>query len=285
MTTNRFNIPEVFVRSMESMAHTTGGAQYSVTQLIDSAQIAHLKRKHEASLVEDVNDLAASWMGSAIHEILADSVDSKGGEMAEKRFHSTLGSHSLSGSMDVLSPLSQGSDRFKISDYKTTSVASYMHNMEGKAEHIAQLNMYRWLCERNGISVDELEIIFVLKDWSKIAGKRTSNYPDAFVKVLPIEPWTLEYTQTYIEGRIKAHTAPVPEPCTKEEQWRSETRYAVVKPGAKRATKLCNTRTEAMSYINENMLIADIEDRPGRATRCEDYCPVRDFCEQRKGEQ
>ena len=68
-------------------------------------------------------------------------------------------------------------------------------------------------------------------------------------------------------------------PCSEKERWYSPTQYAVMKPGAKRATRCLDTYQEAEKYgIENNITEYTIEDRGADNTRCKFYCELKEFC-------
>ena len=66
--------------------------------------------------------------------------------------------------------------------------------------------------------------------------------------------------------------------CSEEERWASPTLYAVMKQGRKSAVKICSTAEEAQALIDTDVEHLYLEVRPGVSRRCEDYCPVAQFC-------
>ena len=283
--TNRHNIPKVFENFEKANEHTAGGADISVTALIDAPQIAHLSRLHEAELTEDVGDGILRLLGTAIHHVL--EVGCEVTDIVEMRFHAEVDGMKISGQVDRLEILNAGEPepiRCNLQDWKTTSCKTMAHNPEGKESWINQVNVYNYLAWANGLDIEKLEIVAIFRDWAKAGARGQENYPDCAVGVIPITMWPIEETKKYIEWRVSLHSAIVPAECTLEDKWQSKPTYAVVKPGNKRATKVFNSEFEAQSFINEKMLLAEIEERPGRAMRCEAYCPVNQFCDQYKRE-
>jgi hypothetical protein len=69
-------------------------------------------------------------------------------------------------------------------------------------------------------------------------------------------------------------------PCTPEERWERPTRYALMKKGRKRAIKLYDTEEDANGAVKEKDHY--VEYRKGESVRCENYCPVKEFCNQYK---
>ena len=66
-------------------------------------------------------------------------------------------------------------------------------------------------------------------------------------------------------------------PCSKEERWATEDKWAIMKAGRKTALKVCSSEEEAKSLM-ETMGGTDIEFRQGESKKCSDYCTVCQFC-------
>ena len=50
--------------------YSSGGADYSVTTLLDPARVVHLKKRHEKNVNLFIQDLYHSWSGTAAHNYL-----------------------------------------------------------------------------------------------------------------------------------------------------------------------------------------------------------------------
>ena len=178
-------------------------------------------------------------------------------------------------------------------DYKTTGVWTYMLNADGlKPEWICQTNSYRYLLTKaKGIEVSALYILVIFRDWRASDAKKRNDYPAAPVLQLPVPLWSWEETEAYVEERLALHQdaaysalvgSRLPD-CTPEEMWSQPDRYAVLKSAtAKRASKVCNSIDEAITWASDNQMNGDhvIEHRPGKRTRCEDWCKVAQWCDQ-----
>jgi hypothetical protein len=105
--------------------------------------------------------------------------------------------------------------------------------------------------------------------------------------VLPVFMWDPKFAKDYIVERISQHLyardTKLPE-CTPEERWASPDKFAVMKPGGKRAVKLCDSKEEADDYGIQIGGPYSIEPRPGVSRRCIDYCICNSFCSQFKKE-
>lgn len=174
----------------------------------------------------------------------------------------------------------------KLTDWKVTSVYSFL--LGDKPEFEAQLNCYAWLYRQNGFIVTKLQIIAILRDWMKSRAKNDPGYPQCAVMVVDIPLWEPTVAQEYIEGRVKLHQdsthyddGALP-PCSSQERWERPTTWAVMKKGAKRATRVFNNEdwAEAVVMAGEKGLI--VVERPGGSIRCESYCNAMPWCNQAK---
>ena len=278
--TNRYNLPQSIVNAIENDVYdgpkTETSDELSVTTLNAPPRIYFLKKRHWADLTEDASTRLWSLMGQAVHSVL-ERAESKN-NICEERIKKAYDGTVISGKMDVM-------DETEISDYKFTSVWQYVHAPQGKPEHIAQLNVLRWLVHDIFPKVSKLTINLLLKDWSSGKAKSDPNFPRIPFVSISAPVWTMEQVEAYIKGRVEAFRAATGLPddklpeCTPEETWEKPTVYAVVKDGGKRAIPggLCETKSEAQSKLGPKM---HIETRIGGRPRCAEYCVVSHLCNQ-----
>jgi hypothetical protein len=141
--------------------------------------------------------------------------------------------------------------------------------------------------------VNNLQIVAIIRDWSRRQAKVSAGYPSANIQVIDVPSWTFEERQDYIGKRITAHqgcqqnldfTDPLPL-CSDSERWAKPTRWAVMKKGRKSAVKLFDSEREAELFIKnqEGANALSVECRLGEYTRCcENFCGVAQFCDQYK---
>ena len=70
--------------------------------------------------------------------------------------------------------------------------------------------------------------------------------------------------------------------CTDEERWQRPSKFAVGKKKTKRALRVLDSHEEAEDWMVTTGKGEYIEERPGQAIRCENYCDVAPFCNQWK---
>ena len=281
--TNKFNLPQTFGNVLSRPTYTKGKAHLSVTELINSPRIVQLKNTYYDQLEEDVADKVWAIFGTAIHAVLELGKDEN--HIIEQRLHAELDGWNISGAVDLqrIEP-----DGIVVSDYKTTGAWGVMNE---KIEWEQQLNIYAWLVERiKQTPVKKVEIIAIIRDWSRRDAQTKEGYPEAPIKVIDVPLWSFEERENFIKERIRLHSdalfatetgedLPV---CTPEQMWEKATYYAIRKTGGKRATSVHDIKEEAEKKLAELGKDYEIEVRPGERTRCANFCLVRDFCDQWK---
>lgn len=266
--TNKHGLPEALVKAVQNDPYT-GGGDISVTKLIDSPQRRQLLLAHGSAVEEDVSERIWSLLGQAVHHILERAGTDT---LVEQRLFAEVAGWKLSGQFDRLHLASK-----TLSDYKVTTT----YKAKGDDNWTRQLNVLRWLAFQNGFIVDHLEIVAIFRDFRKSEAERNPEYPQQAVKVIPIPVWPLDETEEYIRERVKLHQvaqAGRPSwgvaPCTDEERWYSGDKWALMKPGAKRALRVLD---EKPTDVPDGLVL---EHRPGIYRRCETYCEVAKWCPQ-----
>lgn len=277
--TNKFGLPDTFVNVIKRPQYTKGDSQISVTEILNSPRIVQLKRQHWDQLEEDAADMVWSLFGSAVHNILQHGKDDH--HIVEERIFTQFQGWRISGAIDLQEIFSDG---IVISDYKVTSAWAAMNE---KADWQNQLNIYAWLVERvKQIKVKQIQIIAIVRDWSRREAQTKEGYPKAPVVVLPQTLWTQEQREAYISDRLKlhndaffaAHAGDNMPACTSDDMWEKPESFAVKKEGGVRAKSVHSTRAEAEAALPPKGYF--IEHRPGERTRCANFCQVSEFCNQ-----
>lgn len=281
--TNKYNLPQTFVNVLQRPTYTKGKAHLSATEIINSPRIVQLKKIHWDNLEEDVADKVWAIFGTAIHSVLELGKDEH--HVIEQRLHANVDGWDISGAIDLQRIEDDG---IIVADYKTTGVWAVMNE---KSDWEQQLNIYAWLVEKvKKVPVKKLEIIAIIRDWSRRDAQVKEGYPEAPIKVIDVPLWTFEQRENFIKERIQLHSNALfatetsddlPE-CTPSEMWEKPAFWAVRKIGNKRATAVLDTEDKALAKIEELGKGYEIEFRPGERTRCANFCQVRDFCNQWK---
>lgn len=178
----------------------------------------------------------------------------------------------------------------KLQDYKLTGVYTFM-DAESRKKHDAQVNVYVWMLRQSGIQVDSASVVFFFKDWTSYGGLKNRDYPSCSVVEVPVKLYSDAQMTKYINERIHLHQQAekgnIP-PCTGKEKWASSDIYKVKQAKVKRSIKNFETEASAIEWIEKHkhsyVVPLNIEVVPGESKRCEQYCPVREMCPQRKKE-
>lgn len=278
--TNKFNLPDTFINVIKRPQYSRGNSEISVTEILSPPQLVLLRRQYADDIEQDASDMVWSLFGSAVHNILEHGKDSH--HIVEERLFTTFEGWSISGAID----LQEFKDyKFYISDYKVTSAWAVQQE---KQEWINQLNLYAWLVERvKDQSVSGLQIIGIVRDWSRREAALKDTYPQAPIVTLDIPLWSYADREEFVRRRLAMHneanfaavSGNMPQ-CTSEEMWEKKTTYAVMKEGGKRAKKVFEIKEDAAAFAGQQKDPHYIEVREGGRTRCESFCQVAPFCKQ-----
>lgn len=299
--TNRHNLPEPVVRALTEDNYSKGGADLSVTQIIDSPRIPLLRAEHEDGVTEDVTDRVWSLFGTAVHNIFENYAEGK--YVPEERLYIETQGLTVSGAMDI----QYVGEHQKIFDYKVTSAWTLIFGKKawvdgkvvflGKQEWENQLNVYAHLRRKGhrkgeneplGLETDGLRIIVILRDWQQSKADMDPEYPQCQIVPIKINLWSPEEQERYFEERVAIHREArelyesdgILPLCSDAERWPKETKYAVMKKGNKRATRVYSSRVAAEQHAEEDAKFY-VEERPGEFSRCEkDFCRVSQWCDQ-----
>ena len=288
--TNKYNLPEIYVRAVTNDPYDSSGSDISTTVLLSPPRINALRKKHAEDITEDVADRFFSLDGQAIHYVIERSKTEN--DLVEKRLfykdETITNDWTLSGQFDVLNK--DGN----LIDVKNCSVWSVIY---GKIEWEQQLNVLDFLCRKNAdklsidnksIEVKKLSILAFMRDWKATEAERSDSYPKAKVVEIDINRWTEKEQEEYIAERIRLHQKAILEndipKCTPDERWHKPGVFALMKAGRKSSVKNSATLEEAKNYCKEKSIDLNnktfaIVERPGSDNRCESYCNVNQFCD------
>lgn len=272
--TNNTGLPPSIVNAVSRQFHRKG--DYSITELLAPVQQVILKNRHDADITEDVSERIWALMGSAVHEVLQKGADKN--TLTEEMLSLEIAGKKITGQPDFY-------DGSIIQDYKFTSAWTLVYG-DRAAEHEAQLNCYAYLFRAHFFKVEKVQIVYILRDWSKNKTK-DEGYPKAQVVVKDFSLWSDDKALRFITEKVEALKAAedanaVLPNCTSAEQWRTSDVYAVMKEGRKSAVKLFDVETDAESFAIKSGKGHTIVKRPGEPKRCNEYCAAREFCEQAK---
>lgn len=280
--TNKFNLPDTFVSFARDGKYDKGASDISVTTLIDAPRVNILKQQRHGDIEVDVSDMVWPLFGTAVHHMLESSAP-RGNVTMEERLFVNINNWVVSGQIDHQE---ENGGLIYISDYKVTSVWSVIY---GKEDWVRQLNCYAHMVRlAKGRDVGGVRIIAILRDWQRREAQFKPDYPQSPVAVVDIPLWDAAQAQAYMEERVHLHqdaqmqwdTREAVVECSDEERWTKPDTWAVMKTGAKRATKVFDNEADAKAHADSLGRAYGMVKRPGGRTRCEQYCSVAEFCTQ-----
>ena len=165
--TNNMNLPEAVYNVLARDNYVKGESDYSVTGLLKSPRQLQLEQRFTDDLVEDASDRVWSLLGSAAHNVLEQHASIE--TIAEERLMIKICDRILSGQVDNY----HGG---VITDYKVTSTYTVINNSKVD-DWTFQLNTYAKIFRDNNYEVKELQIVVILRDWSRMRAKLSKDYP------------------------------------------------------------------------------------------------------------
>lgn len=219
---NKFNLPEAFVRAVVNDPYDKGDSHFSATGLSEPPRASALIEKFKDSdeLVVDVSSRVAAIIGQGAHSV-AERAARPDVDICEKRFFAEFivdgASFKISAQVDLFE-----TDTGVLMDWKTTKAYAFSPKAGSgkKPEWITQLNIGAEILRRNGYLPKRLVIVAMLKDWNKREAG-SSGMPESEVMSVELPMWGSEQVTRYIEDRIKAQVsarASLPQ-CTNAETW------------------------------------------------------------------
>jgi hypothetical protein len=275
MYTNTFDLPAPIVAAISNDDYDPGKADITASSLWTPPRQRVLKAQHRSEIVRDVSDSIYALIGKSVHNILEKAGSSEA--LAEIRLEMPVAGWVLGGKFDRFVLMAMA-----LQDWKVTSVYSVMS--PPKPEWIGQTNTYKELLHYHNIQVNRLQIIAILRDWSKREARRDPAYPQKQIVTIDIPMWPHEEAMQRITERVRLHqdafkTLPL---CSDEDRWLRPAKFAATKNGATKATKLFSTSAETEEWIASQKDASKfyVDKRPHEAVRCLDYCEAAPFCQQ-----
>ena len=274
VVTNKLNLPQAIVDAVSVERHNQNGS-YSATTLLHGACETVLTERYYDKIEVDAADSIWAIFGTAVHSVL----EGQNTNTLKEQFYSVdVLNSKVTGRVDSYDP-----DTKTIHDYKTASV--WKVQFEDFEDWRKQGLIYAWLMTKCGLEVKKCEFLAMLKDHSKSKAKIDAGYPQ-----LPLYKYEFDVTEenlaeieTFINNRV-AELEEVEKladweikPCSKEERWATEDKFAVMKTGRKTAIKLFDTKEEAEKNLSA-LGGTYIEERKGQDKKCGDYCVCSAFC-------
>ena len=273
--TNKLNLPAAFVNAVSVRRHNEPDC-FSATTLNKGAKEIILTDRHFEEIEIDAADSVWAVWGTAVHALLESQPDNN---FHEESFKVPVCNSFVTGQVD-----SYDMEHATIFDWKTASVWKVQFADFG--DWYKQGMTYAWLLKQSGLEVRHCVFIALLKDHSKTKAKTDASYPQSPVFKYEFDVTDEELAQT--EARIIAKVREIEEaykqgdddiePCSADERWADNEKWAVMKNGRKTAVKLFDNSADADAMAGEMGNAYYVEHRPAVSRKCGEYCACKDFC-------
>lgn len=275
IVTNKLKLPMAFVKAVSTEKHNAEG-EFSATTLLKGCKEIILTDRHWDEIEVDAADSIWKIFGSAVHKILEEFDD---GNFHEEKLTFNVFGVTITGTID-----SYDMQNGVVFDWKTASI--WKTKFKDYTDWKRQGLTYAWLLKRNGFEVNQCRFVALLKDHSKSMAAKDPEYP-----ISPCIIYEFDVTDEDLQAMEKEIAEKVPlleeyykipddeiPPCTKEERWADDDKYAVMKKGVKKAVKVLDSENEANALAEESGPNFYVEHRPAVSRKCQGYCDCKQFC-------
>ena len=257
--TNKFNLPEPFVNAVKQLFYDLEPQpnRFSVSSLEMPPRIIQLFRRHWTELEFDVSDRIQSILGTAFHWLMELGATQR--HITENRLSIVWNGIELTGKPDCI----EGGTLW---DYKTTSPMSVRYwDGECRQEWIYQVNVYKYLLDKNHFPIERLKIFVVFPRWNMSEAKLFKSwYPQQDWKIIDVPILKTEEVEKYIDERLQLHiqAQQLPENklplCSPDERWAKEEYYAV--------------KSDRLKFAKQRVYVRDYPSRKEAETKAKELC-------------
>lgn len=272
--------PIIDALNVHASQYSSGGADYSVTTLLNPPRVVHLQKRHGNEKTINYAALMPSFIGTGVHEYVESCLRKSKGYDLERRLFMDVAERKVSGAFDIYADN-------QIWDIKTCKTWKLVFDPEA-IEWTEQQNCYAHMLRAEGCEVKQLNIIAIYLDWLYGKNERDRSYPPSPVCEYQLNLWSDRMVHAFMVDKVETmkefeetpdNELPV---CSQEERFEDPTKFACYKSeDFKRATKLFDNVEEAKRYMTNTKGFGSssyIEVRPAIRKRCERYCEISSFC-------
>ena len=155
LITNKYNLPEAFVKAIQNSRHNADGC-LSATTLLKGTKEIILENRHFDEITVDASDEVWAVFGTAVHSILEHQEDEA---FKEEAFSVDVLDYKVTGKVDRYDMKHE-----TIEDWKTASVWKVI--FQDFEDWKRQGLIYTWLLRQSGLNVRHIRFIALLKDHS-----------------------------------------------------------------------------------------------------------------------
>ncbi|MGB2185075.1 MAG: hypothetical protein ACPH5P_00200 [Akkermansiaceae bacterium] len=266
--------PDLLLWALHEDNYSKDGADYTTTEILRPPQLTYLASKHEAKSLPVYKGFM-SLLGTGVHNALENAAPKDA--IVERRFFKKF---TIEGQEVVLGGKPDFIHNALLNDYKVVMVNGAPKDGKPKPEHYLQGLFNAYLANENGVTVDTACVEYIFRDWNYGMAQRQKNYPQRPNMPVPFNLIAKDQIESLIIERLTLHVKArngINTECSDEERWKTPDMWALKKPQAKRARKLCNTADEALTEKKQG---ETIEFRAGSCVRCDNWCEYAHVCPQ-----
>ena len=248
----------------------------SATTIIKPVRVTKLRKEYFADMQESAVRRVSALLGTAVHNILEEYGENLGWHVERRLYGVSKSGLSYSGQLDALIP--NGDETWTIGDYKV--VPTFKHNQLD--EYYDQLNIQAALARQASYDVTGLKVVAIFKDWMESRSKLSEHYPPTPIVEYDVPMRDADELDDWIDSRLRQIVGDELPECSPDERWMRDDKWAVLKPKAKRATKVFDNKAEAESFLEVALKgKGHVDHRPATPIRCiNNYCGVAEWCAQ-----
>ena len=274
--TNKFNLPEAFLKLVQESQYKPKSNSYSVTALLQDDRELLLNKRHDDEIERDASEMVNLVLGTATHSLI-EKFDKTG--FAEMYLsQEVIPGFNLTGKCDLYDK-----ENYTLVDYKTATV--WKIQFQDFEDWKKQGLMYAWLLSKKQYYVGTLKFHAILKDWTA-REKRLKG--DDYLEC-PVYTWEYKVTtkdmeeieefilKRFLELKKNELLGDDDLPDCKD-TWYTGDKYAVTKNESSRAYRVLDTLEEAQNFRDNKYPDAIIVHREGEHRKCQDYCNCCKYC-------
>ena len=154
-----------------------------------------LHHRHKDEITSDSSDALMRVLGSGVHAVCEMALSKEPTMKLEERLFVNINGKVIGGQYDLYL-----TDSHTLIDFKLTKANSYIFG--GREEkYSSQMNINKYILEKNGYTVDKLDIVEIYRDWDEKKAKIDPKYPPRAIIITTIPAVTSAVT----EFRIKEY--------------------------------------------------------------------------------
>lgn len=272
--------PDILKLALAADNYSKEGSDFTTTEILKPPQITMLAAQHEP-IARPLYQGFMALLGTGVHAALEQAGTANIKDLIlEKRFFHTF---EIDGEKVKLGGKPDYLWNGIINDFKlvlTTGAPSG----KPKPEHYWQGQFNSYLAAKDGHDMRLASVEYIFRDWTYSRAKYSKSYPQEPRRTFVFDVLPMDEIEKQIIRRLTEHVRAKrgkSRPCTRDEKWQHDDLWALKKPTAKKARKLCHSAEEAGRLKKTGEIV---EFRQGACVRCDGWCEYAHVCPQKQRE-